>query len=192
MGWLSWLRGGTHRDRKHGTIGSFGVLPTVRFDPDLVSGDVERMVRDMIAGESDIPAAKRRGASRAALASIRHGRDAANLTGWLLNEIEGLPKASAQRIARTIHNRATVMMRLARELKQGLEVGIWMHSGAPCYPLAGGGTVAGKEASATAHKRLSGQRFNLVEGALIDGERCWPGWDERCMCTWRPVIPGFD
>lgn len=192
MGWLSWLRGGAHRDRKDGIIGGLSVIPTIRFDPDLVSSDVERMVRDMIAEESDIPAAKRRGASRAALASIRRGRDAASLTGWLLDEIEALPKASAQRIARTIHNRATVMMRLARELKQGLEVGIWMHSGAPCYPLAGGGTVAGKEASAAAHKQLSGKPFKLIEGALIDGEMCWPGWDEGCRCTWRPVIPGFD
>lgn len=192
MGWLSWLRGGAHRGRKDGIIKGFNVIPTIRFDTDLVSSDVERMVRDTIAEESDIPAAKRRGASHAALASIRRGRDVAVLTGWLLDEIDGLPKASAQRITRTIHNRATVMMRLARELKQGLEVGIWMHSGAPCYLLAGGGTVAGKEVSAAAHQLLSGQRFRLSEGAIVDDISCWPGWDEGCKCTWRPVIPGFD
>ena len=191
MGWFSWLRRGAVKQGQDRCPEAVVAIPTVRFDPQQVSSQVEQAVRDLVAAESEIPAAQRREAYSAAIASVRRGRDAASLSAWLLRKIDGLPKASAHRISRTIHNRATFMMRLARELKSGVEFGDWLHSGAPCYLVAGGAIAEGWENQADAHKQLSGHRFRLIDGVLIEGSRCWPGWDVGCKCTWSAVIPGF-
>jgi uncharacterized protein with gpF-like domain len=109
--------------------------------------------------------------------SIQAGRD----MGWLTIELQkryGLTKYRAGLIAMNQNNVATAMMERARQKELGITEAVWRHSGAGKKPRH-------------SHVAFSGKRFNVEEGALIDGERIWPGQLLNCRCFQQSIIPAL-
>jgi SPP1 gp7 family putative phage head morphogenesis protein len=109
--------------------------------------------------------------------SVQQGRD----LGWLTKELEDrydLTRNRAAFIAHTQNNMATSAIQRARFLEIGVEDAVWQHSGAGRHPRV-------------SHVAYSGKTYNVREGALIDGERIFPGMLPNCRCTCCAVIPGL-
>ena len=43
-----------------------------------------------------------------------------------------------------------------------------------------------------AHRAVNGKRYEVIKGMLLNGRLTMPGWEERCKCVSRPIIPGLD
>ena len=112
--------------------------------------------------------------------SVSAGRDLSIVAKGLEKRL-GITKRRAALIARDQNNKATAVMRRARELQLGIEEGIWLHS-------------AGGKVPRPPHVAFSGKRFNLRKGHDFgDGNGAvLPGEPINCRCTWKSVIPGFD
>lgn len=109
--------------------------------------------------------------------SVQQGRDLSTLT----DELEaryGVTRRRAEFIARDQNNKATATFTRVRQQQAGVTEAIWQHS-------AGGRTPR------PSHVAFSGKRFNIRDGALIDGKRIWPGELPNCRCVSRSLLPGF-
>lgn len=109
--------------------------------------------------------------------SVQVGRDLGPLALKLEYQY-GVTKRRASFIALDQSNKATATIGRARQLQAGITEAIWLHSGRPKKPRP-------------SHKAFNGHRYNIAEGALIDGERIWPGWKPRCGCVAKPIIAGL-
>lgn len=110
--------------------------------------------------------------------SVSSGRDLASLTKTL-QESYGVAKNRAALIARDQNNKATATMTRVRQKELGIRKAIWQHSSGGKKPRA-------------SHVAYSGKEYDIEKGALIDGERIFPGELINCRCVSRSVIPGFD
>lgn len=109
--------------------------------------------------------------------SVQQGRDLSHLTDEL-EERYGITRRRAEFIARDQNNKATAVFTRVRQQEAGVTEAIWVHS-------------RGGRVPRPSHVAFSGERFNIRQGALIDGERIWPGELPNCRCVSRAVIPGF-
>ncbi|QDH18040.1 phage head morphogenesis protein [Swingsia samuiensis] len=112
--------------------------------------------------------------------SAMAGRDLGTLSSELQKRY-GISRRRAALIARDQNNKATATINRKRQMDLGLKEAIWIHSTAGKYPRP-------------SHVKAGNDklRFRLDEGALIDGERIFPGEAINCRCYWRTIIPGFD
>lgn len=112
--------------------------------------------------------------------SVTEGRNLSTLTKQLQARY-GITYRRAKFISLDQNNKATAMLRRAREREVGIEEGTWLHSG------------GGREPRPT-HVANSGKRFSLKDGwpdPALKGKRIWPGTEPNCRCTWRAVVKGF-
>lgn len=109
--------------------------------------------------------------------SVASGRDLGTLTKDL-QERYGVTKRRAALISRDQNNKATATVTRVRQDGLGITEAIWLHSAGGKHPRP-------------SHVAYSGQRYKIAEGALIDGERIWPGERINCRCVSKSVIPGL-
>ena len=112
--------------------------------------------------------------------SVAAGRDLGTLTNDL-QERYGITSRRAAFIARDQNNKATATINRTRQMELGLTEAIWVHSGAGRHPRP-------------SHLKAwqDRLRYNLKEGALIDGKRIFPGELPNCRCTGSVIIPGYN
>jgi hypothetical protein len=144
-----------------------------------VTPAIEEDLRQNIEKIASIPDESREVIFKAALASIRRGRDLASLCSALRGELPKLTRHEAGEIARSFHNKATALITRARQIESGIERAKWLYSGAPC----------GVEDEH--HKAANGQIYPVKEGLLINGKRSWPGCEDGCKCVSRAIVRGF-
>lgn len=113
--------------------------------------------------------------------SVTEGRRLDELTKELQKRY-GVTRRRAELIALDQNNKATSVINRERQLKVGIQKGVWMHS------------HAGKEPRRT-HLANDGKEFDLQEGWFDPDpkvrKKIWPGQLIRCRCTWKPVVKGF-
>lgn len=109
--------------------------------------------------------------------SVQVGRDLGPLALKLEHQY-GVTKRRAATIARDQNNKATATIGRARMMQSGITEAIWQHS-------------AGGKTPRPSHVAFSGKRYNIADGALIDGARIWPGELINCRCVPRPVVAGL-
>ena len=114
---------------------------------------------------------------RVVMQSVQQGRD----LGWLAGQLQDRHEVSKRRaalIARDQNNKATAAIQRARHLELGITEAVWMHSHGGRHPRP-------------SHVAYDSKRYDVREGALIDGKRIWPGTEINCRCVSRTVLPGL-
>lgn len=114
--------------------------------------------------------------------SVTQGRD----LGYLTRQIEhryDLTRKRAALIARDQNNKATATITRVRQQELGIRRARWLHSGAGKHPRP--------DHVAFSAGRLGGPFFDVERGALISGERIWPGQLINCRCVSCSVIEGL-
>lgn len=109
------------------------------------------------------------------------GRD----LGSLSKAIEaryGVGRRTAQDICRFFANVATVRANQLRQQQLGIVSAKWT---ATTCGLKKGSPHAG-------HRALSGRKFDLSTGLLVDGRYLLPGSAIGCTCIARAIIPGLE
>lgn len=114
--------------------------------------------------------------------AVQVGHDLSTLTKEITAQ-GGVTRRRAAFIARDQSAKATAAQVKMRQEEIGVTEAIWVHSG--------GGKTPRPSHVAFAAGRDGGNRYNVKEGALIDGKRIWPGTEINCRCVSRSVIPGF-
>lgn len=109
--------------------------------------------------------------------SVAAGRDLAPLAADLEQQY-GVTKRRAALIARDQNNKATATVARTRQIELGITEAVWLHS-------------AGGKEPRPSHVAYSGKRYDVREGALIDGQRIFPGQLINCRCVSKSVVPGF-
>ena len=110
--------------------------------------------------------------------SVAQGRDLKSLT----DDIEAqfaVTRRRAVLIARDQTNKAHASIEKTRQREIGVTEAIWCHSRGGKHPRA-------------SHVAFDGKRYDINDGALIDGKRIWPGTEIWCRCYSKAVLPGFD
>lgn len=163
-------------------------LPTVRFDSSRVKDHVKADLWASIQEFEDLPLGSEQAVYDAALRSIMKGR-AFDILSRALVAMD-VHKSRAAEITTLLHNRATAMMALDRQLALGITEGKWLYSGAPCYSTRRPSPADLRQDAA--HKAANGKVFALTTGLVIDGRATHPGREPGCKCMANSVIPGFD
>ena len=110
--------------------------------------------------------------------SVSQGRDLKTLTDDL-EERFAITRRRAVLIARDQSNKANATIQKTRQREVGITEAIWCHSRGGKHPRK-------------SHVDFDGKRYDINDGALIDGKRIWPGTEIWCRCYSKPVLPGFD
>ncbi|MDE9552794.1 minor capsid protein [Xenorhabdus bovienii] len=110
--------------------------------------------------------------------SVVNGRD----VGFLKEELKkryGVTESRAKTIARDQNAKATNAIARERCKSSGITEGIWIHR------------AGGSKSYRDSHIKMSGQRFNLIEGCYDPHvqRHVHPGELINCKCDFRPVIP---
>lgn len=108
---------------------------------------------------------------------VQSGRDLKTVSDELKARY-GVTKRRAALIARDQADKATAAVVKARRAELGITEAIWIHSGAGKDPRPSH-VKAGKD-------KL---RFNVNDGAFIDGKWIQPGEEINCRCSSRSVLP---
>lgn len=177
---LSWFR-----NRKSLAPQTPQAIPTVKFDPKRVSKAVKEDLRRNIDELRALPSGSHNAAFKAALASIKAGRDLKSLTDVLVKI--GVEWKEAASIAMNLNNRATSIMNSERAANLGITEAIWLYSGAPCVEYHP--RTAEDEFRDAQHKAANGAKFPLAEGLFIGDRRVFPGCEPGCKCTSKSVLP---
>lgn len=109
--------------------------------------------------------------------AVQAGRDVGALRAQLQMRY-GVTRRRAALISTDQLNKANSVTTRARQMELGLNTAIWQHSHGGKHPRP-------------SHVAFSGKLYDVREGALIEGERIWPGQLINCRCVSRPVIPGL-
>jgi SPP1 gp7 family putative phage head morphogenesis protein len=150
---------------------------TVRFRPSQAMNDAYAAVVDENVGLiKSIGEQHLTNVRTAVMQSVQTGRDIGTLTKRL-EDIGGVSRRRAARIALDQNNRATAVMANARYLSLGITRAKWLHS-------AGGKTPRPE------HVAFSGQPYSIAEGRDFDnGEGIvWPGTAINCRCVSVPIL----
>lgn len=174
------------------SMASSRTLPTVKFDPKLVTETVKIDVENNIRALKDFDEGHYQQVYEAALRSISKGRDLAGLVVAILElNLPGMTKQRASEISQSLHNKATALINRDKQLALGIKYAVWMCSDAPCQ-------VNPKKPSAkdirqnAAHKAANGKQYEVTKGMLLNGRYRTPGWDDGCKCSSQSIIPGLD
>jgi hypothetical protein len=166
-------------------------IPTVKFDPRRVTEEVKADLHASIEALPEIENRHREIVYQAAFKSISAGRDLHVLSSALLAlGSDTITKGRAASIAMMLNNRATVIMDRQRMQSLGITDAVWLHSGVPCCedPKR---ITPGEMARDRAHRAVSGQRYDVSKGMVVDGNQTWPGFDPGCRCCSKSMIKGF-
>lgn len=151
---------------------------TVKFDNTLAMNDVVQSTIDQqVLLIKSIPEKYLHDVRLLVDQSVQRGRDIGTLADTLQKKYN-LTRYRATFIARNQNNVASAMMERVRCKDMGITEAIWKHSGSGRNPRQ-------------SHVAYSGKTYNINEGALIDGDRIFPGELYNCRCQARPIIPGI-
>lgn len=168
------------------------VVPTVKFDPKLVTEAIKADLIKNIRNIKEIGESHFDRVYDAALRSISGGHDLAMLFNAIMElNLPGMTKRRASEIPTSLNCKATALINRDRRVSLGIEYAVWMYIGAPCQmnPKKPSPEDIRQDA---AHKAVDGKRYEVAKGMLLNGRLTMPGWDDGCKCTSRPIIPGFD
>jgi len=108
--------------------------------------------------------------------SVEVGGDLKTLTDELHKRF-GITLERAAKIATDQNHKVNAVMSRVRQLEAGFTQAEWVHVPSR-YPRH-------------SHTEFSGKIYDIAEGALIDGERIWPGQLIGCKCVSLPVLPDY-
>lgn len=108
--------------------------------------------------------------------SVTTGRDLSTMSD-ALQEQYGVSKRRAAAISLDQNNKCTSAMVAIKQQELGLQA-MWLHS-------------AGGKTPRPSHVKFSGKTYDPKVGALIEGERIWPGEKINCRCVSKTVVPGL-
>lgn len=161
-------------------------IPTVKFNRDLVTEDVQSALRDKmkeIPEFTSIPHFE--GLYATILSSIQRGGDL--YTACNAMKDLGVPKKRAEQIGRYLQFNAKALIDREQEKSLGIKYAIWIHS-APCMLDPKRPTEEDLRRDA-AHRNANGKRYKVEKGLYIDGKWMWPGQEWGCKCSSRAVLP---
>jgi hypothetical protein len=130
------------------------------------------VIADKVASIDRLPSKYRKEAQQVIWASVMKGYDAAGMAREL-HERLGIVSERAQLIARIQCKMARVVIDNAERIEAGIKEAVWNYESAHC-------SIAG-------HRAFSERRYSLVQGAILDGKRIWPGSEPDCHCTGTPI-----
>jgi hypothetical protein len=165
------------------------MMPTVKFDPSLLTKKVKADLRKNIEQLEDIPKKRVPEIYDAALGMIEAGGNAPLLYNALL-KLDGMSTGRAGEITRTLASKANALTEQESRARLGITHAIWKYANAPCMVNPIHPTDADRKQDA-AHQAANGKRFEIGKGLLIDGEWTQPGRGMGCKCFSRIVIPGI-
>lgn len=165
------------------------MMPTVKFDPSLVTKKVKTDLRQNIEHLGDIPKKHVREIYDAALAMIEAGGNMPLLYNVLL-KLDGMSTGRAGEITATLLFKAGALTEQESRMRLGITHATWMYANVPCMVNPSHPTDADRKQDA-AHQAANGKRFEVGKGLRIGGEWTLPGRGEGCKCISRIVIPGL-
>ena len=142
-----------------------------------VNDVVQASIGENVALIRSIPAEHFTTIEGAVMRAVAQGRSLHALSDTLEREY-GVTRRRAETIARDQNNKATATVQRARQIELGITEAVWLHS-------------AGGKTPRPSHVAYSGKRYDVREGALIDGQRIFPGELINCRCVSRAIVPGF-
>lgn len=154
-------------------------IPTVNFDSSAVTEAIKSNLREHIKLIKDVPPDKFDMVYKSALSSISKGRDLSIIYKALMT-INGMSKSRASKISISLNNQYTAIIDADRQTKLGIKYATWHHSGIPCGNAN------------EAHKTADGKPYLITKGMFLNGKWTWPGREDGCRCTSKPMIEGFD
>ena len=160
-------------------------MPTVKFAPDRVTPDVQRVIARTIDGLPDVTAEQRPALVAAAIEACRRGRDLHHFASAAISV--GIEKKRAGSIALYVTNVAWSRIDVAKQLSLGFTTAKWSWSHTGC-----GSRDPGSKMIAEDHRKADGKKYRLDTGLKIKGEYVFPGEQEGCKCTSQVIVPGFD
>jgi uncharacterized protein with gpF-like domain len=162
----------------------------VEFDPSIVSKSVKSNLRRNIELLDDLEKKHVKQVYKAALRSVLAGRDMATLCMALM-KIEGMTQRRAAEIALSLNNKATALINRERQASLGITHAIWMYPNAPCMKDPRHPVVEDVQQD-SAHRAANGKKFEISKGLFVDGKWTWPGVEEGCKCSSRPILPWLE
>lgn len=167
-------------------------VATVKFNPSRVTDAIKADLKSNIKKVKEFDETNFGRVYDAALLSVSRGRDLGVLAAAILElDLPNMTKRRAGDIARSLNNKATLLMDRDRRLSLDIDHAIWMYSGAQCY--SGSGRPTAKDIRQdTAHQAADGKLYEIKRGMLLNGRLTHPGREDGCKCASRSVIPGLE
>lgn len=167
-------------------------MPTIKFDPSVVTESVKADLRRNVELLAGVEKKHVKQIYELALRFIVGRRDFYSFCTELMNlHIEGMTRSKAAEIGRTLANRAGAVIDRERQASLGITHAIWKYANAPCMKNPFNPSDADAQQDA-AHLAANGKRYEISKGLFVDGKWTWPGVEEGCKCTSRPMIPGLE
>lgn len=155
-----------------------GKIPTVEFKMSPAARDAfNAVVTENVGLIKSIAATHLTAVEGLVMRAVSVGRDLGPMAKALEAQF-GVTKRRAALIARHQNNMASAVITRVRMIESGVEFAVWEHSSAGKHPRE-------------SHVAFSGKEYPVDKGALIDGERIFPGQLINCRCFARPVLLGF-
>jgi uncharacterized protein with gpF-like domain len=98
---------------------------------------------------------------------VMKGYDASGLARELSDRL-GMAPDRAKLIARSQCSMARAVMENAERMESGIQEAVWHHE---------------TRCGIRSHSGLNGRRYELAQGASLDGKRLWPGSEPSCYCS---------
>jgi len=156
-------------------------VPTVKFDSSKISEAIKSDLRQNVKLLTEVPPHDFDMIYEAALRSITAGRALDILCKALLT-IDGMNKRRAADISLSLNNKASALMGVEAQNRNGITYAVWCYSGAPCGDIE----------QDTAHKAANGAPYLVKKGMFLNGQWTWPGRENGCKCISKPMIVGLD
>lgn len=157
----------------------YHAIPTVRFDPSKVTEIIKADLRQNIKSLTGVMPNDFDMIYEAALRSISAGR-ALDILCKALMTISGMSKSRAAEISLSLNNKATALITVEEQKRNGIQYAIWRYSGAPCG------------SANEVHKAVNGRPYLVMMGMLLNDQWTWPGREHGCKCISKPMIVGID
>jgi len=165
-------------------------MPTVKFDPAIVSKGVKDDLRRNVELLPDLQKKHVQIIYESALRSVLAGGDLHVLSTALMT-IEGMTRGRAAEISRSLNSKARAMIDRERQSSLGITHAKWLYPNAPCMKNPKQPLPADIQQD-SAHQLANGKKYEIKKGLFIDGKWTWPGVEEGCKCSSRAVLPGFE
>ena len=166
-------------------------MPTIKFDPSVVTKSVKADLRRNIELLDDLEKKHVKRVYELALRSIVGRRDFYLFCNEMTDlHIEGMTRSKAAYIGRCLANKAGAVIERERRASLGINCAKWMYV-ASCVRDPSHPSDAEVQRD-NAHRAANGKRFEVSKGFFLDGKWTWPGVEEDCKCISRSVLPGLE
>ncbi len=198
---MSWLRHlfrppanptAVKRDYSPSVRHAMEAMPTIKFDPSVVTKGVKADLRRNIELLEGLEKRRRKQVYELALRSIVGRGDFYLFCNEMMDlHIDGMTRSKAAEIGRSLANKAGAVIDRERHASLGITYAIWIYANAPYMrnPSHPSATEVRRDA---AHCSANGKRYEISRGLFVDGKWTWPGVENGCKCTSRAVLPGLE